>query len=77
MFIDIDEFGLGFKILILGSPFYFVLAIDSLSNVITRSQGLDFTPLFPLWATIIITLAFFIGFFLMFTTREEELKTYE
>lgn len=62
----IKEYGIGMFILMVGSPFYFVLIVD-----IFRGIDDSYIPILPVWASIIISISFCVGFVMMFTIKEE------
>lgn len=67
-----SEFGIGFKILLFGSPLYFISIIDILNNALAQLRSLDFEPILPSWTQLPIAFAFFIGFVLFFTSPDEQ-----
>ena len=64
---SLKELGLGFNILLLGTPFYLLLAYDVFSSIDPTYQ-----KILPIWVSIIISITFMIGFVLAFTTTENK-----
>lgn len=69
-----SEFGHGFKIIIFGSPLYFLLAVDILNGSIAQFRSLNFESLLPLWSNIPISIAFIFGLVLFFTSPDKQEK---
>ena len=68
----IKEGGMGFMILVCGSPFYFFLVVDIFGNSLEQLTAQRYEQYLPTWASIIISIAFVVGFVMFFTKLDNK-----